>query len=190
ISAIKTSRADKHKTQVLRQQLEQEFQKNEVKAKPIAVKNEPEELKVGDWVKLLDSDTKAHVLEIAKDNLILAMGELRSVVKRNRVEKISVKSVPKEIRRSSFSSLGDSAQFSPEIDVRGKRGEEALYEIEKLLDKALVSGYPSLKIIHGKGDGILRKLIREYFRKYSQVSRMEDEHLDRGGDGITYVYLQ
>jgi DNA mismatch repair protein MutS2 len=51
-------------------------------------------------------------------------------------------------------------------------------------------GLSSLKIIHGKGDGILRKLIREYLRKYSQVSRIEDEHADRGGDGITYVYLK
>ncbi|MNJ04435.1 Endonuclease MutS2 [compost metagenome] len=50
-------------------------------------------------------------------------------------------------------------------------------------------GYPSLKIIHGKGDGILRKFIRDYLRKYSHVSRFEDEHQDRGGDGITYAYL-
>jgi DNA mismatch repair protein MutS2 len=85
--------------------------------------------------------------------------------------------------------LADQASFLPEMDVRGMRGEEALHEIEKLLDKALVAGYPSLKIIHGKGDGILRKLIRDYFKKYSQISRMEDEHPDRGGDGITYIYF-
>jgi DNA mismatch repair protein MutS2 len=69
------------------------------------------------------------------------------------------------------------------------RGEDAVQEIEKYLDRALMMGMSSLKIIHGKGDGILRKLIRGYLSKYSQVSRMEDEHADRGGDGITYVYL-
>jgi len=51
-------------------------------------------------------------------------------------------------------------------------------------------GFPFIKIIHGKGDGILRKLIREYLKKYSQVTRVEDEHPDRGGDGISYVYLK
>jgi DNA mismatch repair protein MutS2 len=51
-------------------------------------------------------------------------------------------------------------------------------------------GFGTIKILHGKGDGILRKLIRGYLKKYEQVSRMEDEHADRGGDGITYVYLR
>jgi DNA mismatch repair protein MutS2 len=118
------------------------------------------------------------------------MGDLRSVVKRKRVQKIANKEVPKEMRRSYSSQVTDAiAQFNPEIDVRGLRGEEALFEIEKYLDRALMMGFSNLKIIHGKGDGILRKLIRDYLRKYSQVTRMEDEHADRGGDGITYVYL-
>jgi DNA mismatch repair protein MutS2 len=70
------------------------------------------------------------------------------------------------------------------------RGEEALYAIEKVFDRAIMMGFGTLKIFHGKGDGILRKLIREYLKKYEQVSRLEDEHADRGGDGITYVYLR
>ncbi len=74
--------------------------------------------------------------------------------------------------------------------MRGRRGDEALYEIEKYLDRAVMMGLNSLKIIHGKGDGILRKLIRGYLSKYPQVDKMEDEHADRGGDGITYVYLK
>ena len=98
--------------------------------------------------------------------------------------------MPKEIRRSYNSQLNDTASFSPEIDVRGKRGEEALYEIEKYFDRAVMMGVGSLKIIHGKGDGILRKLIRDYLKKYTEVSHVEDEHADRGGDGITYVYLK
>src|SRR5690606_28720726 len=131
------------------------------------------------------------VIDASKDNVILAIGDLRSVVKRKRLQKVSNKQVPKEIKRTSQTSgLTEAvARFKPEIDVRGMRDEEALYEIEKYLDKAIMMSFPSLKIIHGKGDGILRKLIRGYLKKYSQVSRMEDEHPDRGGDGITYVYL-
>jgi len=191
IAAIKSTKADKAKTQALRKDLAQELQKHEIKSK-LNSKSTPtinQEIAVGDWVKLEDSDTLAQVMELAKDNLILAMGELRSVVKKNRVRKVKNAEVPKSVRKSTTLTISDTAQFSPEIDVRGKRGEEALADIEKLLDRAIVSGYPSLKIIHGKGDGILRKLIRDYFRKYSQVSRMEDEHPDRGGDGITYIYL-
>ncbi|RYZ96943.1 MAG: endonuclease MutS2, partial [Sphingobacteriaceae bacterium] len=128
---------------------------------------------------------------IIKDNIVIAIGDLRTVAKKKRVEKITKSSVPKEVRRrSAVSDSGDYASFSPEIDVRGKRTDEALYAIEKVLDRALMMSFGTIKIIHGKGDGILRKMIRDYLKKYDQVGRIEDEHADRGGDGITYVYLK
>ena len=191
ISEIKESKADKVQTQNLRQNLEQELKKHEVQEKKAPKIQQIVELKKGDWVKFLDSENIGQVLEIARDNVILAMGDLRSVVKLNRVEKVSNKSVPKEIRKSHSTDLTESfSTFNTELDLRGMRGDEALYEIEKYLDRAVMLGLSGLKIIHGKGDGILRKLIREYLRKYSQVSHIEDEHADRGGDGITFVYLK
>lgn len=191
ISEIRESKADKIKTQNLRQNLQQESKKHEVHEKKVVKIQEAVEIKSGDWVKFIDSETVGQVMEIARDNVILAMGDLRSVVKLNRVEKVSNRSVPKEIRKSHGTDLTESfSTFNTELDLRGRRGEEAIYEIEKYLDRAVMLGLSSLKIIHGKGDGILRKLLREYLRKYSQVSRIEDEHADRGGDGITYVYLK
>jgi DNA mismatch repair protein MutS2 len=191
ISEIRESKAEKVITQNLRQNLQQELKKHDVQEKKTAKIKEAVEIRPGDWVKLIDSETVGQVMEIARDNVILAMGDLRSVVKLNRVEKVSNRSVPKEIRKSHGTDLTESfSTFSTELDLRGRRGEEAIYEIEKYLDRAVMLGLSSLKIIHGKGDGILRKLIREYLRKYSQVSRIEDEHADRGGDGITYVYLK
>ncbi|MDB5121641.1 MAG: endonuclease MutS2 [Sphingobacteriales bacterium] len=191
ISEIRETKADKEKTQNLRQNLQIELKKHEVKAKVSKSAAANEEIKAGDWVQLNDSETVGQVIDIAKDNVILSMGNLRSVVKLNRVHKVSNKSVPKEIRKASYSSgMTESiSQFSPEIDLRGRRGDDAVNEIERYLDKAIMMGISSFKIIHGKGDGILRKLIREYLKKYSQVNRMEDEQADRGGDGITYVYL-
>lgn len=191
ISEIKESKADKVKTQNLRQNLELELKKHQIQDKKVDTPKQVEALKQGDWVKFLDSENIGQVLEIARDNVILAMGDLRSVVKITRVEKISNKSVPKEIRKSHSTDLTENfATFKTEIDLRGKRGDEAVYEIEKYLDRAVMLGLASLKIIHGKGDGILRKLIRDYLRKYKSVSRIEDEHADRGGDGITFVYLK
>ena len=189
ISEIKSTNADKERTRQLRENLSREAEKNTIKVevpKPV-VSNE---IKQGDWVKLNDSETTGQVIEINRDNLIIAIGELRTVAKKNKVQKVSRKEVPKEIRRSSNISSTDSASFSPEIDVRGMRTEDALGSIERLLDRALMMGFNNLKIIHGKGDGILRKMIRQYLKKYDQVDRMEDEHADRGGDGITYVYLK
>jgi DNA mismatch repair protein MutS2 len=189
IAEIKSSNADKEKTKDLRENLNRELQKNT--AKPVVAKvTADEEIKVGDWVKLTDSETTGQVIELIKDNVIIAIGDLRTVAKRKRVVKVSKSVVPKEVRRSMTSHTGDIASFSPEIDVRGMRTEDALAAIERLFDRALMMGFGNLKILHGKGDGILRKMIRQYLKKYDQVDRMEDEHMDRGGDGITYVYLK
>jgi DNA mismatch repair protein MutS2 len=191
ISEIKSSNADKEVTRTLRENLNTELKKNTVKvepAKPNAAADE--ELKPGDWVKLTDSETTGQIIELIKDNVVIAIGDLRTVAKRKRVIKVSKSSVPKDIRRNFNSHTSDLASFSPEIDVRGMRTEDALHAIEKLFDRALMMGFNNLKIIHGKGDGILRKMIRQYLKKYDQVDRLEDEHADRGGDGITYAYLK
>ncbi len=180
------------KVKALRKQLHQEldkYQPEKEKAAPAKQKAaETVAIQVGDWVKILGTGSEAEVISTAKNNLVLAMGELRTVQKRSNVVLIDKKK-PK-VSRSHQTQLADSAEdFGPEVDVRGLRTEAALAEIEKYLDKALMMGFPSLKIIHGKGDGILRKFIREYLRKYGEVTRMEDEHPDRGGEGITYAYL-
>ena len=190
IADIKSSNADKETTRTLRENLNVELQKNTIKpavTKPVVNDNE---LKAGDWVKLVGSETAGQVIEIAKDNVIIAIGDLRTVAKKNKVQKVTRKEVPKEARRSYSGHSNDMASFSPEIDVRGMRTEDALNAIERLLDRAIMMGFNNLKILHGKGDGILRKMIRDYLKKYDQVDRMEDEHADRGGDGITYVYLK
>lgn len=190
IAQIKESNADKEKTRELRKALDSELVKNKSIAPNKKTVQKDEELAIGDWVKILDTGTMAQIIEIAKGNLILAIGDLRSVVKKNRVEKTSNKEVSKSLKRAHGTQLTESlANFNPEIDVRGMRTEAALYEIEKYLDKAIMMSFPSLKIVHGKGNGILRKMIRDYLRKYKEVDRLEDEHLDRGGDGVTYVYF-
>jgi len=190
ISEIKSSNADKEITKILRENLTIELQKNTVKPDVVKTVSVDDELKPGDWVKLVDSETTGQVMELIKDNVVIAIGDLRTVAKRKRVVRVERSSVPKEIRKSFSNHTNDMASFSPEIDVRGMRTEDALGAIERLFDRALMMGFGNLKILHGKGDGILRKMIRQYLKKYDQVDRMEDEHADRGGDGITYVYFK
>lgn len=190
IAEIREKQAEKISTKQLRQNLQQEMEKNSVKetVKPLKITPELEEIQPNDWVKMIESETIAQVMSINKNNLILAMGDLRTVVNKNKVQKVSHKQAKKSMTFTGRSIALD-ADFKTEIDVRGMRTENALQEVEKQMDKALVLGYLSLRIVHGKGDGILRKMIREYLKKYSHVNRIEDEHADRGGDGISYVYF-
>ncbi|WP_293300103.1 endonuclease MutS2 [Pedobacter sp. UBA4863] len=194
IAQIKKKQADKEATREIRQNLQKGLAKNEVKVEEpkFVVEFDDSELAVNDWIQLVGTESTGQVLEINKNNLVVAFGDLRSVVKRNRVQKISNKQLKKLVQRSSYTnSLTDAvSNFRAELDLRGMRGEVALQELENYMDKAIMLGFPSIKIIHGKGDGILRKLIRTHLKSYKQVDRMEDEHLDRGGDGITYVYMK
>jgi len=193
IAGIKENQADKEATKQLRQNLQHVLVQHQVKEEKKPEKPVPlsTPIEVGDWVQLLNSETMGQVLEVNRGNLVLALGDLRSVVKKDRVQKISNKQAKKVVQSNSFSGRISDAigSFKAELDLRGMRGENAIQEVEKYMDKSIMLGFPFIKIIHGKGDGILRKLIREYLRKYSQVNRVEDEHADRGGDGITYVYF-
>lgn len=193
IAGIKENQADKAATKELRQNLKKELVHHQVKEEKKPEKPVPltTTIEVGDWVQLVNTETTGMVMEINRDNLVLALGDLRSVVKKNRVQKISNKQAKKVVQSNSFSGRISDAigSFTAELDLRGMRGENAIQEVEKYMDKSIMLGFPFVKLIHGKGDGILRKLIREYLKKYREVNRVEDEHADRGGDGITYVYF-
>jgi DNA mismatch repair protein MutS2 len=194
IAEIKDKQADKIVTKQLRDNLQKELIQHHVREekKPVEKVNPVNTpIEVGDWIQLNNSDTTGQVLEINRDNLVVALGDLRSVLKKSRVYKISNKQAKKAVQSNSYTGSMSEAisSFSAELDLRGMRGDNALHEVEKYLDKSIMLGFPFIKLIHGKGDGILRKLIREYLKKYSQVNRVEDEHADRGGDGITYVYF-
>jgi DNA mismatch repair protein MutS2 len=62
--------------------------------------------------------------------------------------------------------------------------------LEKFVDQAVLLSHAQLKIIHGKGEGVLRKIVRDYLKKVKPVVSVSDEHADRGGDGITLVVLK
>lgn len=194
ISQIKKKQADKEITKALRDNLNKSLEENKIKEeskKKVIIEENNDEILAGDWVKLLHNDAVGQVITINKNSLVVALGDLRTLVKRNAVQKVSHKQVKKLAHGNAFAGgMTDLAtNFKAELDLRGMRTEAALAEVEKYLDKAIMLGFPSLKIIHGRGDGILRKMIREYLRKYSEVKKIEDEHADRGGDGISYVYL-
>ena len=75
------------------------------------------------------------------------------------------------------------------LDIRGKRVEEVLPLLERFMDDAVRFGLQQVRILHGKGEGVLRKVSRDYLKRLKTVASFRDEHADRGGDGITWVYL-
>lgn len=197
IREIKEGKAEKEVTKVVRKELE-DF-KEKVKPEKDVVKN-PEiivlggKIAIGDWVRVKDNGAIAEVLQIKDKELEISIGELKSKVKLSRLEKISQGEVKKEkkaaVSRSGYNTNEKMMEFSMNLDLRGKRGEEILSMIQTFVDEGYMLGLKDLRIIHGKGNGILRDLTRNFLRDMSQVRHMEDEHADRGGAGVTLVTLK
>ena len=80
--------------------------------------------------------------------------------------------------------------FQMQLDVRGKRGEEAVEMVRQYIDDAIVLNINEVKILHGKGFGILRNMIHDYLKSVTEVKQFKDEHVERGGQGITIVILK
>jgi DNA mismatch repair protein MutS2 len=80
--------------------------------------------------------------------------------------------------------------FSSQLDIRGQRAEDALKMVEFWLDEAMLLGQTDLRILHGKGNGILRNLVRNLLKSYPAISEIRDEHADRGGAGVTLFSLR
>ena len=128
--------------------------------------------------------------------MIVAFGQLRTSVSRKKIQKISNNEAKKELRgtnktlpnvhRKLFEKRNS---FKPEIDVRGQRAEEAITNIQAFLDEAIMLDVHELKILHGKGNGILKEVIRGFLGADPVVKSYRDEHVQFGGSGITIVEI-
>ena len=149
------------------------------------------QIQIGDIVKIAGQETPAKVLEIQKNKAVIGMGDLRSTVALNKLERLekeqqgNKKQAPKGI---DFNAR--MQHFSSELNVIGTRGEEALKQLDDYLDDALILGMKQVRIVHGKGYGILRKLIRNSLKMNKMVVTFQDEHIELGGDGVTIVTLK
>jgi len=204
IREIRESQADKEKTKELRNDLQnfsKELKPELIEETPeISPKNEEDKIEViggkieeGDAVRIKGQNAIAEVLNIRGKDVELIIGELKTTVKINRLEKINRK-IRREIERENRKSRGfDTSEkminFNPRLDIRGKRAEEVFPILNQFMDDALLLNQNQLYIVHGKGDGVLRKIVRDELRQYAQVKSMKDEHADRGGDGVTIVML-
>lgn len=153
-------------------------------------------LKPGDKVQIKGQNTIGDLIELNDKNAVVAFGQLITTLPRKQVERIS-NNVAKKLekgKRTGNSSLTQNFSqrrltFKPEIDIRGQRVEEAISKIQGFIDEAIMFEVAQLRILHGKGHGILKSTIRDYLRAEPMVRSFKDEHVDFGGAGITVVNL-
>ncbi len=181
-----------------------EIQKNRLQSKEKQIKKEPVSLKeednrpiqAGDIVQVGEENNYAQVIKIEKNYAELTNNSVKMtlpllLLKKTNKRSIPVKESNTRINSSIFESINErKANFSPSIDLRGKRAEEAIAMVRQLIDDALLVNERNLRILHGKGNGILKQLIREYLRGLEEVKGFESEHIEQGGEGVTLVFLK
>ena len=150
------------------------------------------ELVVGSYVKMKGQSITGRILKLSGNEALVAFGSIQTNVKLNRLEPSQApKATSREVTFVTSSTQDQiretTLNFTGEIDVRGLRGDECMQTISLYIDDALVANASRIRILHGTGNGILRKLIRQYLDTIPEVISYHDEHPQFGGAGITVV---
>ncbi len=198
IRHIKANSAHKAETKKARerlQNLKDKVEEPKVVPKPLRVNRTDKPLVPGDLVKLTDQDVTATILAIKGKDAEVQIGLLKSKVKLERLIRISKgqdKTIQKEKVRSTHGlNMTDKlVNFNTTLDLRGKRAEEVMSELDRFLDDAILFGLDEVRILHGKGNGVLREVVRNHAKSQSFVASAQDEQIDRGGAGITVINLK
>ena len=186
----KAQRADEREQQeLMEQQAEQQRQE--------AFRNAP--LKVGEKVRVKENGMVGEVVKVSAKAIVVIIGNISSKMPLDKVERITsneFKSAIKETTRPVSTVKIDSSinerklNFSTEIDIRGARLNDAVETVTRYVDDAIMLGVSTVRIIHGKGTGVLRDELQKLIRTIPGVATVRDEHIQFGGTGVTIVTFE
>ena len=186
----KAQKADDKAAQELREQMAEQQRIEAFRSAP---------LKVGEKVRVKDNGMVGEVQKVSPKAVVVAIGNISSKMPLDKVERITsneFKNAVKETARPASAIKVDSAiserklNFSTEMDVRGERLNDAVEKVTRYVDDAVMLGVSSVRIIHGKGTGVLRDELQKLIRTIPGVASVRDEHIQFGGTGVTIVTFE
>lgn len=179
----------------LRQKIKETSSKSTLTPQKPKKTYKPSDFKLGESVKVLSMNLTGTISSLpdSRGNVTVQMGILRSQVNISDLEIIEEQNpyAPKNMRRTGGGKIkmSKSLSVSPEINLLGKTVDEAVAELDKYLDDALLSHLNSVRVVHGKGTGALRKGIHEYLRHQKHVKSYHLAEFGEGDAGVTIVNL-
>lgn len=168
--------------------------KEEEQRKIEAFRNAP--LKPGEKVRIKSNGMVGEIAKAGAKNIVVNIGNISSKLSPDKVERITSNEYRDAVKTTSTPASSvkiDSSiterklNFSPELDVRGERLNDAIDKVTRYIDDAIMLGIPSVRIIHGKGTGVLREEIQKMLRTMPGIEKVADEHIQFGGTGVTIV---
>jgi DNA mismatch repair protein MutS2 len=164
------------------------------------VEVDPNLLKPGDRIRVRSLDQIGSILEINQDNALVQLGILKVNLPFSDFEPVAAKSTTpaadkfkgsrKSTHRGTAVGLETAQTISAEISLRGMTVDEALYELEKYLDQAMLAGLNRFRVIHGKGTGALRQAVQQYLKGNPVVKSVYLAEQNEGGLGASVVELK
>ena len=192
-------RIDREMEKVLQRQqkrTERKMKRGETALPGVASEPEkPREILPGSKVRMTGQHTVGEVVSVKGKKAVVAFGQILTTVEKERLVAVSNAEYKKQMRpqRATIQVNADvtdrKLNFRREIDVRGMRAAEAIEEVQHFVDDAIMVGVSEIRILHGKGTGALKEEIRKFLRANPVVAGAQDEHVERGGAGITVVEL-
>ena len=189
----KQRKAKKADEQAAQELLEQQAERERIQA----FRSAP--LKPGEKVRVKENGMVGEVAKVSSKAVVVVIGNISSKMPLDKVERITsneFKSAVKETARPVSTIKYDSSiserklNFSTEIDVRGERLNDAVEKVTRYVDDAVMLGVSSVRIIHGKGTGVLRDELQKLIRTIPGVAGVRDEHIQFGGTGVTIVTFE
>ena len=186
----KEERADERSLQEMREQQAEKERMEAFRSAP---------LKVGEKVRIKENGMVGEVTKVSGKAVVVIIGNISTKLPHDKVERITsneFKSAVKETARPAPSMKVDSSinerklNFSTEMDVRGERLNDAIEKVTRYVDDAVMVGVSSVRIIHGKGTGVLRDELQKLLRTMPGVASVRDEHIQFGGTGVTIVTFE
>jgi DNA mismatch repair protein MutS2 len=185
IKNIRESNADKSIVKKERGQLEK--LKENILEKIITANDSKEnthEFKVGDFVSIIDTQTSGEIFALNQDKAIISAGNIKIQAKLNSL--IPAKKNKMTDNKSIF-NFNTGSTIGLRFDIRGKKSEEAEFEVIKYLDDAYTQNLNTVEILHGKGNGVLKKMVQEILKNNENVNKFYFAKVEFGGEGITVV---
>jgi DNA mismatch repair protein MutS2 len=145
-------------------------------------------IRPGDRVEIVSLSQEAEVLSIEDDTAELQLGSLKLRQPIDGLRRIG--RAKQAVQERAVFRAAPSAFVPMEIDLRGQRVAEIEPELEQYLQSAYLGGLPYVRIIHGKGTGALRQVVRDLLKRAPQVVKFETAEQNQGGDGATVAYMR
>ncbi len=150
----------------------------------------------GEKIRVKENGMVGEIVKVSSKAVVVTIGNISSKMPLDKVERITsneFKSAVKETSRPVSTVRYDSSiserklNFSTELDVRGERLNDAVEKVTRYVDDAIMLGVSTVRIIHGKGTGVLRDELQKLIRTMPGVASVRDEHIQFGGTGVTII---